>query len=132
MLFQRHRFTRSFALEYLRDTLSWRLRQHHLMPRPNDTLDDLCRILPHPAEDRDGRLLMIMQASKVARLSSSESSQRSFLQLAETLRQNLFFTNLMPQRCHDPEEETVETQPVLQYAVILDVAETSVHSFVSS
>lgn len=123
-LSQRHRFTKSFALEDLRHTLAWRLRERTSL-QPDDAPEDICRIIPPPATDSSGRPIAIVLASRFATLSFSEASKRTLLRTAETLRLHMLYANMISNLSIELMDD-----PVLQFTAIFDVSKTPMHSFV--
>ena len=112
--FQRHKFTKAFALESLRTILTWRLThlrdqdqsQSLLLPSP-------FHILPPPASDILKRPILILRLGKLATF--QKDPREHILRSVEGLRLNLHNIN----SSEDPSGAT--HGPVLQYVLLVDM-----------
>jgi hypothetical protein len=91
--------------------------------QPEDTPEDICTILPPSATDISVRPITVVRAYKLASLPCSDHSKSALLRVAETLRLHTLYTNMASNNQGDG-------QPVLQVAMILDMANVSVYAFV--
>ncbi|KAF8893464.1 CRAL-TRIO domain-containing protein [Infundibulicybe gibba] len=106
---RRHRFTRSFAMEYIRKTLVWRLA--HLWPLAPPILMPMLHCLPGTVRDPLGRPILIIEV--VPFNESSDAVKHIIIQAIERLRSRL---QRFSESC---------TKPVLQYIVLLDLKRLS-------
>jgi len=116
-MYKRHKFTSSFTLEALRETLLWRLR--HIPSRP--TLGSIPRgllfFIPSPACDFLGRPIIVVRLSALNDdIQDPSLLQKYLLYALEALRHQLA----------KPSVGGNDEGPTLQCLILLDMANTSV------
>ncbi|VDC01718.1 unnamed protein product [Peniophora sp. CBMAI 1063] len=117
-MYKRHKFTSSFALEAMRDTLLWRDRHLNSWPQNLRFPRQLLFCLRPPASDCLGQPVVIIRPSALqGQALSTETLQGYLIHALEMLRQHLARTN----------SETT-TRPKLQVLVILDMTGISVRT----
>ena len=120
MQIQRHKFTSSFTLEAMRDTLLW--RNDRLLPRMRSSLlpRRLLFCLRPPASDFLGQPIVIVRPSALRDQSvATETLQDYLIRALEMLRQQLMRLN-----------SDANARPKLQVLVILDMIDISVRTIV--
>lgn len=121
-LFQRHQFTKAFALESLRTILTWRLThlggqdQFVFLPSP-------LHILPPPASDILRRPILILRLAELATLQRDPREQ--ILRSVEGLRLNLHNINSPSSPSESPTHG-----PVFQYVLLVDMEGVSLRKSV--
>lgn len=119
--FQRHKFTKAFALESLRATLIWRLC-HLKAQDPSAFPPSPLHVLPPTATDILGRPILILRLADLANL--QKDPREHILRTVEGLRINLHSINpSSPPECPIP-------GPVLQYILLVDMESASLRNFV--
>ena len=123
-LLQRHKFTKAFALESLRTTLTWRLT--HLRdqdPSQSLSLPSPFHILPPHASDILRRPILVLRLAKLATL--QKDPREDILRSVEGLRLNLHNID----SSEDP-SATTPHGPVFQYVLLVDMEGVSMRKSV--
>ncbi|KIK69267.1 hypothetical protein GYMLUDRAFT_642466 [Collybiopsis luxurians FD-317 M1] len=134
-LLRRDNFTRSFAIQSIRKNLLWRFK--NLWPPDPDTLPSpLSRVYFLPTDVRDpfGRPILVIRAAPLAGGStdhSSSSEDTNYFSLLIHAMEH-FRLRLNELNCNGAaasnQMNQIQTPPVLQYVVLLDVKELSVQT----
>ncbi|KAI0039772.1 CRAL/TRIO domain-containing protein, partial [Auriscalpium vulgare] len=117
-MLKRHKFTASFALESMRMTLVWRLTALPAQRPPPALQTDIIHCLPRTSLDHFGRPVLVIRLAALGEVASDPRPY--FLTAIELLRVNLKSLN-------DASEEP-RRHPVLQYTLLLDMADVSMRS----
>lgn len=123
LFFQRHKFTKAFALESLSSLLTWRLTNLKSQD-PAAFPPSPLHILPPPACDILGRPILILRLAKLATL--QRDPREHLLCLVEGLRFNLHDIN----SSSSSSSEGPTHSPVLQYILLVDMEDVSMRNFV--
>ncbi|KAI0786560.1 CRAL-TRIO domain-containing protein [Abortiporus biennis] len=116
---KRHKFTSSFALESLRGTIPWRLKQ---LPRLDIAPPSpFIHCLPSNVHDPFGRPIVVLKLSRIN--DGTVDLRTAVLRNVELLRQHLINVNKMCDRHHDD-----GFRPKLQCVALLDIKGMSLNS----
>jgi hypothetical protein len=122
LLLQRHKFTKAFALESLREILTWRLTHLRDQDRSQSLfLPSPFHILPPPASDILRRPILVLRLAKLATL--QRDPREHILRSVEGLRLNLYNIN----SSGDP---SATHGPVFQYVLLVDMEGASMRKSV--
>jgi hypothetical protein len=111
-ILQRHKFTASFTLEALRDTLSWRLSHRPNGQPSNNAIQGLMFCPPQPTCDVLERPIVIIRLSALKDTYDIAQVQKYVLFALEKLRYHLTRLNSGAKG---------DTDPILQYVLLLDM-----------
>ncbi|KAI0305378.1 CRAL-TRIO domain-containing protein [Multifurca ochricompacta] len=117
---KRHKFTKAFALESLREILTWRL-SHLKSQDPTAFPPSPLHVLPRQASDILGRPVLILRLANLAAL--QRDPREHVLHSVEGLRLNLHHIN-------SPSPSSArQDKPVLQYVLLVDMENASLSNF---
>jgi len=116
-ILKRHKFTHSFALEALQNTLTWRMSS--LPPLDSVPSTPFLRCLPPTAHDPFGRPIVLMRLAEL-----NEDSEA----LKPIIIRNMELFRLHLERLNAQSREDIEFRPILQYVALLDIKCTSFSS----
>ncbi|KIM75966.1 hypothetical protein PILCRDRAFT_826814 [Piloderma croceum F 1598] len=112
---RRHKFTRSFAMESIRQNLVWRINTIH--PSIEEPPLGILHCLPSPVSDPFGRPIIVLKVSALAAEHSTDNFKHLLMPTIDHLQAHLKELNASQKR--------TET-PILQYIVLLDLADVPI------
>lgn len=118
-LLQRQKFTRSFALEAVRQNLVWRLTE--LRPALEEPSLGLLHCLPADVCDPFGRPIIVLKISGLKDTGGSDNFKRLLIPMMDRLQRHLRELN---------SDDKKENRPILQYVILLDLEDVSMQDVV--